>query len=544
MKKRVLSLCLAGLMAASLTGCGGAGNAAETTAAAGAENSAAASEAGSSEAKEELVFVNYRDIRDLNPHLYAGEMYAQEMLYETLVNITADGYEGCLAESWDISDDGKTYTFHIRDGVKFSDGEVCDANAIKANFDAIIENKDRHTWLEMMNLLVGVSAPDDKTFVIELSEPYYPLLTELGVTRPFAMISPKAMKDGSTKDGVNAYIGTGPYVLTDFVTDEYAVFETNENYWGEQPKIKKITVKVIPDNQTRILALEKGEIDMIFGKNMIDADAINQYTGNDKFTVSLSDPTSTRQIVLNTTRDVLADKEVRQALQHATNKQAISDGIFYGLEQPADTLFAKTVPYCDIDLEPYAYDVELAQSMLDEAGWVVGADKIRERDGQKLNIDLLYNSDSVTEKAIAEYLQSEYQKIGISLNIHGEEEQSYRDNMKAGNFDMVFNICWGTPYDPQSSLAAMRAPVYGDYAAQLGLEDKADIDQAITDILVSTDETKRQELYTFVLTRLHEDAVYIPLTYECNKAIYRSDLQGFHFTQTQYEVPFADFYFE
>ena len=544
MKKRVLSLCLAGLMAASLTGCGGAGNAAETTAAAGAENSAAASEAGASEGKEELVFVNYRDIRDLNPHLYAGEMYAQEMLYETLVNITADGYEGCLAESWDISDDGKTYTFHIRDGVKFSDGEVCDANAIKANFDAIIENKDRHTWLEMMNLLVGVSAPDDKTFVIELSEPYYPLLTELGVTRPFAMISPKAMKDGSTKDGVNAYIGTGPYVLTDFVTDEYAVFEANENYWGEQPKIKKITVKVIPDNQTRILALEKGEIDMIFGKNMIDADAINQYTGNDKFTVSLSDPTSTRQIVLNTTRDVLADKEVRQALQHATNKQAISDGIFYGLEQPADTLFAKTVTYCDIDLEPYAYDVELAQSMLDEAGWVVGADKIREKDGQKLNIDLLYNSDSVTEKAIAEYLQSEYQKIGISLNIHGEEEQSYRDNMKAGNFDMVFNICWGMPYDPQSSLAAMRAPVYGDYAAQLGLEDKADIDQAITDILVSTDETKRQELYTFVLTRLHEDAVYIPLTYECNKAIYRSDLQGFHFTQTQYEVPFADFYFE
>lgn len=122
MKKRVAGLCLAGLMAASLTGCG-AGNTAETTTAAGTETSAAASETGSSEAKEELVFVNYRDIRDLNPHLYAGEMYAQEMLYETLVNITADGYEGCLAESWDISDDGKTYTFHIRDGVKFSDGK-------------------------------------------------------------------------------------------------------------------------------------------------------------------------------------------------------------------------------------------------------------------------------------------------------------------------------------------------------------------------------------------------------------------------------------
>ena len=551
MKKKWGALALAGVLgAAVVTGCstGGNGEAAENQTSAGSQVNAETSAAGEegtaeSQGKEDLVFVNYRDIRDLNPHLYAGEMYAQEMLYETLVNITADGYEGCLAESWDISEDGKTYTFHIRPGVKFSDGEVCDAYAIKANFDAIIENKDRHTWLEMMNLLVGVSAPDENTFVIELSEPYYPMLTELGVTRPFAMISPKAMKNGSTKDGVEAYIGTGPYVLSEFVTDEYAIFTANPDYWGEQPAIKKITVKVIPDNQTRILALEKGEIDLIFGKNMIDADAVNQYMDKDGFTVSLSDPTSTRQIVLNTTDPILSDKNVRIALQHATNKENISHGIFYGLEQPADTLFAKTVPYCDIDLEPYACDMVLAGQLLDEAGWLMGSNGIREKDGQKLNLDLLYNSDSVTEKSIAEYLQSEYQSIGIALNIHGEEEQSYRDNMKAGNFSMVFNICWGMPYDPQSSLAAMRAPVYGDFAAQQGLEDKTEIDDAITKILVSTDETERQELYTYVLTRLHEDAVYIPLTYECNKAIYRSDLKGFHFTQTHYEVPFQDFSF-
>ena len=498
---------------------------------------------GTKDIKDELVFVNYRDIRDLNPHLYAGEMYAQEMLFDTLVEITSDGYKGSLAENWDISEDGKIYTFHIREGVYFSDGEICDANAIKANFDAIIENKDRHTWLEMMNLLVGVSAPDANTLVIELSDPYYPLLTELGVTRPFAMISPAAMKDGSTKDGVNAYIGTGPYVLTDFVTDEYAIFEANENYWGDEPAIKKITVKVIADNQTRILALEKGEIDLIFGKNMIDSDAINQYMNSDKFTVALSDPTSTRQIVLNTSNDILSDKTVRQALQHMTNKELIADGIFYGLEMPADTLFSKTVPYCDIGLKPYEYDAELASNMLDNAGWIMSSENVRTKNGQRLELGLLYNSDSVTEKSIAEYLQSEYLKQGIVLNIHGEEEQSYRDNMKAGNFDMVFNICWGMPYDPQSSLAAMRAPVYGDYAAQLGLDDKAEIDQAITEIMVSIDETEREKLYEFVLTRLHEDAVYIPLTYETNKAIYPSDLKGFHFTQTQYEVPFKDFSF-
>lgn len=495
--------------------------------------------------KDELVFVNYRDIRDLNPHLYAGEMYAQEMLYETLTTFTEDGgFKGVLAESWDISPDGKTYTFHIREGVKFHDGEVCDAYAIKANFDAIIENKDRHTWLEMMHLLEGVSAPDAKTFVIKLSKPYYPMLTELSVTRPFAMISPKAMKNGSTKNGVEKFIGTGPYMLGEVVTDEYAVFEANPNYWGPQPKLKKILVKVIPDNQTRVMALEKGEIDLIFGKNMLDVDSIRKFKDNKDFTIALSEPTSTRQIVLNTQNTVLQDTQVRKALQHATNKQAISDGIFYGVEQPADTLFAKTIPYCDIDLKPYQYDPALTEKMLDEAGWQKSSDGIRAKAGQKMELGLLYNSDSVTEKAISEYLQSEYSKLGIKLNIHGEEEQSYRDKMKAGNFDMVFNICWGTPYDPQSSLAAMRMPVYGDYAAQQGLADKQEIDKAITEIMVSTDEAERQNLYTYVLTRLHDDAVYIPLTYECNKAIFRSDLKGMHFTQTQYEVPFHDMYIE
>lgn len=539
MKKRFPALVLGGILALGLlSGCG------QKEAASSVSTAASEPAAAVNGSDQELVFVNYRDIRDLNPHLYAGEMYAQSILYDTLVSITEDGYEGCLAESWTISEDGKIYTFKIRDGVTFSDGTVCDANAILANFNAIIENKDRHTWLEMMNLLVGVSAPDDHTFVIELSEAYYPMLTELGCIRPFAMISPNCMIDGSTKDGVSGYIGTGPYVLTDFETDQYAVFERNENYWGEKPEIERITVKVIPDNQTRIMALESGEIDLIFGKNMLDADAISQYVDSDKFEVALSNPTSTRHIVLNTTNEILSDTAVRQALQHATNRTAISEGIFYGLEQPADTLYAATVPYCDVELTPYEYSTETASSMLDEAGWIMGSSGIREKGGKKLELDLLYNSDSVTEKTISEYLQSEYLKLRISLNIHGEEEQSYRDNMKAGNFDMVFNICWGMPYDPQSSLAAMRAPVYGDFAAQQGLADKKEIDQAITDILTTTDEEERQELYRFVLTRLHEDAVYIPLTFECNKALYTKNLQGVHFGTDQYDVPFSDMYFE
>lgn len=113
MKKSKRLIAAAGVLSvAVLAGCGG--NASNSTEGTKSEQSASAEST-----KDELVFVNYRDIRDLNPHLYAGEMYAQEMLYETLVNITENGYEGCLAESWDISGDGKTYTFHIRDEVLF-----------------------------------------------------------------------------------------------------------------------------------------------------------------------------------------------------------------------------------------------------------------------------------------------------------------------------------------------------------------------------------------------------------------------------------------
>ena len=158
-KKMIAALLGSALMLTALSGCGqntDGGNAVQKN-----EITAEAGNTG----KDELVFVNYRDIRDLNPHLYAGEMYAQSILYDTLVSSAEDGYKGCLAEDWTISEDGRTYTFNIRDGVYFSDGTLCDANAVLANFNAIIENKERHTWLEMMNLLVGVSAPDSDTFV-------------------------------------------------------------------------------------------------------------------------------------------------------------------------------------------------------------------------------------------------------------------------------------------------------------------------------------------------------------------------------------------
>lgn len=496
-------------------------------------------------AKKELVFANFRDIRDLNPHIYSGEMWAQNMLYESLVMNTEEGVAPWLAEKWDISEDGRVYNFYLRKDVSFSDGEKFNAQSAKLNIDAILANKERHTWLELIRVIDKVEVVDDYTLRIVLNSPYYPMLTELAVTRPFRFISPKSMKDGQTKNGVTSYVGTGPWILSEHKTDQYAVFTVNPNYWGPKPKLEKITMKVIPDNQTRVLALQRGELDLIYGKNMIDADSFGQLSKDDKFVTIMSQPTSTRMLLMNTTSGALADLRVRQALEHSINKQGISEGIFNGSESVADTLLAKTVPYCNIDLKPYAFDPQQAEKLLDDAGWKKAAgQQFRQKDGQPLVVRLHYNSNSVLERTISEYIQSAVAPLGINLAITGEEEQSYRDRQKVGNFDIIFNISWGTPYDPQSSLAGMKLPVYGDYIAQQGLKDKKALDQAITDVLVSTDETKRQQLYTYILTTLHDEAVYIPLTYERNRAVAVKSLKGVAFNPSQFEIPFEKMYFE
>ncbi|NCD12915.1 MAG: nickel ABC transporter, nickel/metallophore periplasmic binding protein, partial [Epsilonproteobacteria bacterium] len=450
----------------------------------------------SKKSEQVVTFANFRDIRDLNPHLYAGELYAQNMLFESLVHIANDGkIEPWLAKEWKISDDGKTYVFKLREDVSFSDGEKFNAKAAKANFDAILSNIKRHGWLESVRLMDAINQKGGEAvhvsgeyeLTLKLDAPYYPLLVELSVIRPFRFISPKAFINGTTKDGVSALSGTGRYVLKENRKDEYAVFEVNPNYWGTKPELQKVVVKVIPDNQTRLMALEKGEIDLIFGVNMVDSAAYNKFAHLKGFGGVMSEPLSTRMILLNTTDAITGDLNVRQAIQHATDKETISKAIFAGIESPADLLLSKNTPYSNIGLTPYAFDRTKAESLLEASGWMkVEGKKYRQKEGRELAITLNYNSNNVTDKTIAEFLQGEFSKIGMNLNIVGEEEQANRDRMKAGAFQMVFNISWGMPYDPQSFLAGMRKVVYGDYLAQQGLHDKALIDDTILHALEST----------------------------------------------------------
>lgn len=497
------------------------------------------------EEQTQLVYASTKDIRDINPHTYSGEMAAQNMVFESLVINTEDGVEPWLAESWEISEDGKTYTFKLREDVKFTDGEIFDATAAKMNIDAVMNNYERHAWLELVNQIDYVDIVDDFTIDLVLKNPYYPTLSELALTRPFRFISPNCFIDDNTKNGVDGYIGTGPWILTEHRESQYAIFTANESYWGEKAKLKEVKWQVMPDHQTILLALEKGEIHLLFGADgdMIDLDSFKALENQGKYVTLMSQPIASRAILLNSNKEITGDIKVREALQYAVDKESIAEGILNGSETIADTLLSPTVTYCDIDLEKRTYDVDTASKLLDEAGWMIGNDGYRYKDGAKMEMTIYYNSDNSQERTISEYLQDNFKNIGVDLKIMGEEKQAFLDRQKTGDFDLQYSLSWGTPYDPQSYLSSWRIPAHGDYQAQVGLEEKAWLDGMIGKVMIETDEDKRQEMYQEILTYIHDASVYIPLTYSRTKAVHVPSLKGVDFNASQYEIPFEKMYF-
>ncbi|RDY24163.1 nickel ABC transporter, nickel/metallophore periplasmic binding protein [Romboutsia maritimum] len=528
--KKLATFILSTVMCLSVVGCGGN----------------ASTKSSEKENKDEIVYASTKDIRDINPHLYSGEMAAQNMVFESLVINTKDGVKPYLAKSWDISEDGLQYTFHLRDDVTFTDGEKFNAEAVKLNMDAIIANHERHAWLDMINEIDSNEVVDEYTYKLKLKHPYYPTLEELGLTRPFRFISPKCFVNGETKDGVSAYVGTGPWILSEHKDDQYAIFKVNEKYWGEKPKTKSVKWKVMPDHQTMLLALQKGEIDLIFGSDgdMIDLDSFKALEEEGKYKTELSNPVASRAILLNAHQPITSDIKVRQAFQYAIDKQAISDGVLNGSEAVADTLLSSTVPYCDIELERHSYDKEKAGKLLDEAGWKMGKDNYRYKDGKKCEVTIYFNSDNAQERTISEYMQNDLKSVGVSLKIVGEEKQAFLDRQKSGEFDLQYSLSWGTPYDPQSYLSSWRIPAHGDYQAQIGMDKKKWLDETITKLMIEPNENTRKEMYKEVLTYIHEQGVYIPLTYSRTKAVHVPQLEGVDFNVSQYEIPFEKMYFK
>lgn len=496
-------------------------------------------------AKSTLDFSWPANVGPLNPHLYTpNQMFAQAMVYEPLVKYQADGTVApWLAESWQASEDGRVYTFLLRQGVTFSNGEPFDAAAVKANIDAVLANRARHSWLELANQIQSVEAVDAHTVRLTLKDPYYPLLQELALPRPFRFIAPSQFRNGGTVEGIVAPIGTGPWKLAETRLGERDLFVRNESYWGDKPAYDEIDVKVILDANTRAIAFETGEIDLIYGTDgPISPDTFERFKAMRTLTTEVSAPMETRVLALNSNRGPTADRAVRTAINHAVDKDTMIATVLYGTQTRADTLFAPNVPYANIGLKPYAYDPARAAELLNQAGWTLKAgERTRSRGGEPLTIELCFVGNDAVSKSMAEIVQAELAKVGIAVSLVGEEESSIYARQHDGRFGMIFNRTWGAPYDPHAFVSSMRVPSHADYQAQLGLPDKAEIDARIGAVLISTDEEKRRVLYREILTRLHEEAVYLPLTYVTAIAVAKPELGRVPFGAMSSEIPFEKF---
>ena len=296
----------------------------------------------------------------------------------------------------------------------------------------------------------------------------------------------------------------------------------------------------MPDHQTILLALQKGEIDLIFGSDgdMLNLDTFAALQKEGKYKTEISAPIASRAILLNAHQPITKDINVREAFQYAIDKKAIVDGILNGSETIADTLMAKTVPYCDVDLPVRSHDVAKANELMEKAGWSMGKDGYRYKDGKKCVVTIYYNSNNAQERTISEYMQNDLKKIGVELKIVGEEKQAFLDRQRTGEFDLQYSLSWGTPYDPQSYLSSWRIPAHGDYQAQVGLERKEWLDKTITALMIESNEDIRKNTYKELLTYIHEQSVYVPLSYSRTKAVHVPALKGVTFSTSQYEIPF------
>ncbi|MGH2319318.1 nickel ABC transporter substrate-binding protein [Planococcus sp. SE5232] len=513
---------------------------------AGCSNNDAASQSseGAEGAPTSIVMSWPRDIGSMNPHVYnPSQLLTQSMIYEPLVSYEEGGeLKPHLAESWTISEDGLEYTFKLRENVKFTDGSSFNASIVKKNFDTIMENKNSHSWLGVINVLEKTEVIDEQTFKMVLSEPYYPAIQDLAVVRPVRFLGESGFpEDGDTSKGITEPVGTGPWVLEDYKKDEYATFTRNPDYWGESPEVEKVTIKIIPDAETRVLAFEKGELDLIYGEGAISMDSFNHLKESGEYKTDLSEPVGTRSLLLNTTNDKLADLKVRLALQHGFNKEAMVDGITLGIEEEADKILSTNFPYTDVEVEAIEYDVEKAASYLDEAGWKLPSGKaVREKGGQSLELELMYDKTDPIQKAMAETLQAEWSAIGVKLDIIGVELTVQIERRKAGDFDVDFWYNYGAPYDPHSFINVVAEEGWGVSEAHSNLPMKDELDKQVDKALASTNEAERQKLYGTILKTLQEQSVIVPVSYMKKTVIYQNGIEEFVFPANRDEHPFNE----
>jgi len=525
-RRRVLRMAALGSLgiagAGILAACGGGSESPTTAPSGGSSGSGAGSTpsaegtpgSGGGEAKKGGV---WRMAITANPTAYPitapgalTDILVNKTIYNCLVQYRLEGdaieVVPDLAESWEAAADLSEYTFKLKSGVTWHDGQPLTAEDVKFTMDAVLDPNVNASGRGVVSSIDSTEVVDDQTVKFVLKYPFASLPIMLGYNKP---IVPKHLLEGQDLNEPAEFlrkpIGTGPFKFQEFVQGSHLAVEANPDYFEGAPLLDGIIFKIIPDGNARVAQVRSGEIDF----TVIEPAQIDALSGVDNVEIRYVPQVNYYFFAINHSSPKMQDVRVRQALVYAINRQAIVDQVLKGHGKvatgPINPLLG---PYYNPDVPTYDYDPERAAALLEEAGWTKGSDGIlTNAQGEKLTIRFNGPKGYPAMEQVITYAQQEYQKLGIQVTLEIVDWPVHLDMYHNLEYDLLMEW-WITPPD---------ADLYDHYHSESSSNWWAYKNPEIDDLIVKArsepDEQRRIELYHELQRKLAEDVPVVYLYY-------------------------------
>ena len=496
----------------------------------------------------DLIFAQSADAGTLDPAVEtsANSLAPASHIYEGLTNFEPGGTTPipALATDWSASDDGLEWTFNLREGVTFHDGTPFNADAVVFNFNRWWDPADANHiegqfiyWDYMWQgfkgddgVLAGVEKVDDMTVKLTLSRPNASLLNTLSMEN-FRFASPAAVEEQGELYGTaeGMAVGTGPFMVSEWVKEDHLTLARNDNYWGEAPTLDTITYRVIPDTSAAFLALQAGEIDMI---------SLWASPSPDDIAVALEDPNlqvvynpafNVGYLGFNHAKDWLQNENVRLAIAHAIDKQGIIDAIYPGDAVPASQFQPEKLFGYNDSVEDYPYDPALAAEFL-QAAIDEGVSIPDPAIFYVMPVSRAYFPDP---QPTGELIQAMLAEIGINAEIQSPAwpDPYLSDLQEDGTKHDLFMLGWvGDNGDPDNFLCVFFCggdTSFNSDGAGGGLAPNEEIAQLLRDAVAETDLATRTAMYEQANQMLHDFVVSVPVVHRTPPTLLRSNVEGY-----------------
>ena len=415
-----------------------------------------------------------------------------------------------LAERWEIPDP-RTYIFHLRHGVTFSDGRPLTSRDVKWSFDSVLEGKVRSPKAGTYKWVERIEAPDDHTVVFHLKQPWAALLWNVAGGEGMGIVP-----YGSGEEISRTPIGSGPFKFVSAEQDRDVVIEANDHYWGQQPKLHRVRFIVVPDTTTRALELRKGSADIEI--NALTAD-IERTLRQEPYLATLQGPgTRLAYVAFNLRDPVLKDVRVRRAIAYALDRPALVHYLWRDEARLACSVLPPESWAYDDNVTQYQHDPEKSRRLLDEAGYAA-------KDGVRFRI-MMKTSTEESSRAMAAVFQQQLREVGIALDIRSFEAATFMADVTRGEFQM-YSLRWvGGNEDPDMFNYAFNSANTIPKGANRQFYSNPRVDSLIEKAQTELDQNTRKRDYAEIQKILANELPYVYLWYFDNVMVYSKRVHG------------------